>query len=243
MGIGVIVAFPYLCVGASLLATAGVIVAVAAALIGAAVLARHRLIYDISVIYTALTQKQWWNEITDDLIVGAIPLVQHVPMLKEQGVTHVVTLLDDFELEQGLLNPATPELWKKYGIERLHVKTADFRGVPPQTIGKVLQHIRTVRETNPKAKFYIHCKAGRGRSAAIAVADRAMHELRTQPVSVGTAQLVDQTIQELKRKRPRINLNAGQRATVIQFINGITPSVNASQFGRQVTNNAPKMVK
>src|SRR5690348_14299710 len=83
-------------------------VVVVAGIVLAAIAYRHRIFYDISMIYNALSQRQWWHEISSDVVLSAIPLVQHIPQLKNERITHVITILEDFELERGIAHPVTP---------------------------------------------------------------------------------------------------------------------------------------
>ncbi len=191
-------------------------VVVAVGILFVAIAFRHRFYYDLSLLYTVCTQSQWWHEISPDVVLGAIPLTHHVDKLKEQGITHVITLLEDFELQRGIIHPATKPLWEQHGIEHIHMPTRDFEAVPVDTIQTVTSRMRDIRQANPQAKFYIHCKAGRGRSASIVVAHRLFPKLSGQQ-RAELKQLVDQEIALVKAIRKAINLNSKQQATVLAY--------------------------
>ena len=183
-------------------------VAVGILLVGIAL--RHRFYYEISLIYTVCTQRQWWHEISPDVVLGAIPLTHHVTQLKAQGITHVIALLEDFELEQGIVHPATANLWQQQGIAHIHTPVKDFQPIPIETIREVVERMQEIRRSNPLAKFYIHCKAGRGRSAMIVLADRLSPWVNNQQLQ----KRINQEILSLKAIRERVNLNAGQQAAI-----------------------------
>jgi atypical dual specificity phosphatase len=189
---------------------------ITAGILLSAVAIRHRLYYDFSLINTVWTQDQWWHHISPDIVLGAIPLIHHVNQLKAEGITHVITLLEDFELERGIVHPATTKLWQQYGIAHFHKRVKDFEAVPIETIRDVIRHMQDIRRENLRAKFYIHCKAGRGRSATIVIADRLSPQLNNQQ-HTELEDLINQEIQSVKAIRKRVNLNAGQRASIFAY--------------------------
>lgn len=177
-------------------------------LIGATLLGirmRKQMIYEISLIYTIFGGNPWWTEINDNIILGAIPLEHQLETLKELGVTHVITLLEPFELEPGIVNPIQPEQWNGAGIHHTHIEAPDFEGVKPDHIDQAVQLLKK----NPTAKFYIHCKAGRGRSATIVLC----HLIKN-----GSFQTKEETYAFLKKLRPQINLNIHQMAAAQTYL-------------------------
>jgi atypical dual specificity phosphatase len=57
-------------------------------------------------------------------------------------------------------------LWKTHEIEHLRLPTVDFSNPQVENLFHGVEFLRTVREANKTA--YIHCKAGRQRSANLA---------------------------------------------------------------------------
>ncbi len=188
--------------------------ALGCAILLTAIAVRHRFRYDLSLIYTVCTQREWWHEISSDVVLGAIPLIHHVEQLKVQGITHVVTLLEEFELERGIAHPATAALWLKSGIKHFHIPVKDFQPVPTEAIQNVVAFMQEIRRVDRLPKFYIHCKAGRGRSATVVVADRVANLVK--PV-VNLEEQLKKQIGYVKAIRERINLNAEQQAAILAW--------------------------
>lgn len=190
-------------------------IAVVAGIAIAAIAYRHRLLYDISTIYNALVQKNWWHRVSDDVLLSAIPLVQHIPQLKEEGITHVITIVEDFELERGMVHPVTPELWRQHGIEQLQARVQDRTAVPPETLRKIANYIARVRRENADAKFLVHCKAGRGRSATVVVADQLTQKN-------GSVEDIPEECRSLKAIRPYVHVNEKQQKSLYQYIKNLS---------------------
>ena len=181
-------------------------------LLGSAILGirmRKEMIYEISLLYTIYGGNPWWTEINEHIILGAIPLKHQLETLQKLGVTHVITLLEPFELRPGIVTPIQPEQWQAAGIRHTLIKAPDFEGVKPNLIDQAVQLLKN----NPDAKFYIHCKAGRGRSATIVLCHFKKN---------GTAEEKSKTKEEiyatLKSLRPQINLNKHQIAAAQTYL-------------------------
>ena len=87
---------------------------------------------------------------------------------------HVLTLRTDLQplyIKQQITAGANifPKLfqeWKAYGIEQLKIPTVDFTATPKQEdIDKAVNFILGHRPKN--TSVYVHCKAGRTRSATV----------------------------------------------------------------------------
>ncbi len=169
-------------------------------LVGAVILGlsmRKQMRYEISLLYTIYGGNPWWTEINENIIVGALPLKHQLETLKNLGITHVITLLEPFEMTPGIVTPIQSEQWRAAGIHHSHIEAPDFEGVKPDQIHQATQLL----EKNPNAKFYIHCKAGRGRSVTIVLC----HFMKN-----GKFQTKEKTYVHLKTLRPQINLNKHQ---------------------------------
>ena len=201
--------------------TAFIVAAIALPLILAAVNYKS-LLYDISLIYTVLTKKAWWGKIDENVILGAIPLDQHLKTLTDkEKVTHVLTLVDYFELEAGIVCPITTQQWSDEKVNQLHIPTPDFLGVTPENIQQGVEFVEKAREE--KGIVYIHCKAGRGRSATIVVADKIKQNLDKKKFTI--KQILQAAIAEVKEICPDINLNPKQKASLIEYIQYELPMI------------------
>lgn len=193
--------------------------------------ARARLLYDLSLIYTVvggiLHKQDWFTEIDKNIILSGIPLKHQHSELKK--VTHVLTLLEPFEQENGIIEPFD---WSE-SVTRKIIPAPDFVGVKSEWIRDGVDFLKDVKDNNSNAQILVHCKAGRGRSATIVVAERMSNhfkEFAEVKVPSSSTQLpatiediaienkLDSVIVELKEKRAQINLNAGQKATIVEYV-------------------------
>jgi len=129
--------------------------------------------YYLSTIFTKYMSYKlltgiWWNRIDDHIILGGIPLhnSEHLEALKNEGITAVLSLVEDFEMKSSIyFHPVTKEDWEKNGVKFLQVQVADRCGLYPSDIAKCMDFI--MDNLNNNRKMYIHCKAGKGRSASV----------------------------------------------------------------------------
>ncbi len=91
---------------------------------------RKELLFEISLLYTVKNGgHDWCTPVTDNIILGALPLENHKQMLKDLGVTRVLTMIEEFERQPGLINPLSKEDLKSVEIGNLELPSADFIGV------------------------------------------------------------------------------------------------------------------
>lgn len=109
------------------------------------------------VLGRVLKTRNWWDEIDDCVILGAIPFSSDVSRLSEMGVKCVVNLCAE--------SSGPTALYKKYKIDYCNIPTIDFTCPGVEAIAKGVLNIERYRDKDEKV--YIHCKAGRGRSATI----------------------------------------------------------------------------
>ncbi|NIT12929.1 MAG: phosphatase, partial [Candidatus Dadabacteria bacterium] len=104
-----------------------------------------------------LRTRNWWDEIDDCVILGAIPFSSDVHRLRDTGVRCIINLCAE--------SPGPVALYKKYDIDYHYLPVIDFTCPDVQTIANGVSIIQKYRDKDEKV--YIHCKAGRGRSATI----------------------------------------------------------------------------
>ncbi len=105
----------------------------------------------------SIGRRSWWSWIDDRLLLGALPFPGHVPELKKLGITGVVNLCAEYRGASAALREA--------GIEELYLPVIDFT---PPDLEQVRQGVEFIRKhADAGGKVYVHCKAGRGRSANI----------------------------------------------------------------------------
>lgn len=104
-----------------------------------------------------LRLRNWWDFVDDSVIIGALPMAWDVKRLKQLGVTGVVNTCEEY---------AGPvKRYQLAGIEQLRVPTIDFTHPTIESVAAGVDFIE--RHVKAGGKVYVHCKAGRGRSATI----------------------------------------------------------------------------
>lgn len=155
-------------------------------------------------------QWDWWNQLHHhneqcSIILGAFPIAKKFGFFQwrndcqyltsELNVQAVLSMVEPYELNAGapFLAPIKPSDWREKGVSCLQLPTPDFSDLHNDTIEEAIAFI----DWNVKRKrnIYIHCKAGRGRSAVVL----AGYLMRCQGMSV------EQAISLIKQCRPQIN--------------------------------------
>lgn len=169
------------------------------------------LAFEGSLTWTILTgDKDWWTPIAQNIVLGAIPLAHQLDRLKRENIRAVLTMQEDFERKPGLFYLLSSEVLAENGIENEAISTEDFKAVPVEKIRKGVAYVHEKNEAGEKV--YIHCKAGRGRSASIAIAYALKHGFDGQRFKN-----FKEAYNHVKSKRPQIRLNHHQQAAIEEF--------------------------
>lgn len=141
--------------------------------------------------------RNWWDEIDEVVIMGALPWSRDVPVLHQLGVGAVVNTCEEYAGPQAA--------YQRYGITQLRIPTVDFT---PPTLPAVERAVAFMQEQAALGRrVYVHCKAGRARSGTVVMcwlmAARGM-----------TPEAAQQLILE---RRPHANPRLAQRAVVRAF--------------------------
>ena len=164
--------------------------------------AKARLIFFPTLLWNILLGRwlrvrNWWDRIDETLIVGAMPMESDVPKMAREGVVAVVNTCDEY---------AGPEsAYQKLGIHQLRVPTVDFTHPTLESVNRAVEFIK--QETTGGGTVYVHCKAGRARSATVAMC----WLLENRGMTPAEAQAL------LQEKRPHINKYLFARPVVMQF--------------------------
>lgn len=138
--------------------------------------------------------KRWWDEITPGLYLGALPLHGHLETLRIT-LQAVLSMVEEYEREESLLHhPIKGSDWESIGIVQKSIPIADFTQVPLVKLHEGVEFVKSHREKNENV--YIHCKAGKSRSAAIVVSYLAT------ALDHSLAEAINLT----KKQRPIINI-------------------------------------
>ncbi|QDV24300.1 dual specificity protein phosphatase family protein [Aureliella helgolandensis] len=141
-----------------------------------------------------LRTRQWWNHVDPQVILGARPFPSDAKKLQALGVTGVVNMCEEY---------AGPrEQYAQCGIEQLWLPTVDFnhpsREFVEQGAAFIEQHVKQ------QGTVYVHCKAGRARSATIVL----WWLVKYRGLSLEAAQ------QQMLDARPHVNPHIAQRPVI-----------------------------
>ncbi|KAG8455089.1 hypothetical protein GDO86_001347 [Hymenochirus boettgeri] len=120
-----------------------------------------------NMVMEKVTSRKWYNRIDQTVVLGALPFRSMSSKLtSEENVRGVITMNEEYET--WLLCNSTEE-WKALGVEQLRLSTVDFMGVPKlEHLKEGVEFIHKHRKNG--SSVYIHCKAGRSRSATMVAA-------------------------------------------------------------------------
>lgn len=121
-----------------------------------------RLLYWPTLAYNYLLARvfkvrSWWNHVDKQVILGARPFRRDAKRLREAGVTGVVNMCEEY------FGPMRE--YERLGIEQLHLPTIDFTHPLEEHVEAGAAFIE--KHVSQGGTVYVHCKAGRARSATI----------------------------------------------------------------------------
>ncbi|MCL4124839.1 UNVERIFIED_CONTAM: hypothetical protein GTU68_000517 [Idotea baltica] len=119
-----------------------------------------------NVAMEKISSRRWYDIVDNRIILGALPFRSMTKQLvEEENVCGVVSLNETYEL-QYLSN--MEEEWSKVGVKFLQLSTTDIFQVPSQDkLERGVKFIQRFDEENADGNVYVHCKAGRTRSATL----------------------------------------------------------------------------
>ncbi len=144
-----------------------------------------------------LKVRHWWDHIDPHVIVGAYPFARDVAAMHEAGVRGVVNTCEEY--------PGPQSNYTKFGIQQCHIPTTDFTHPQVEDVEKAVEFVQSHVEKDETV--YIHCKAGRARSATVAMC----WLMKYRGMSAEQAQA------KLLESRPHINPRIHQRPVVQEF--------------------------
>lgn len=104
-----------------------------------------------------LKVRRWWDRVDPNCVLGAVPLGSDPVRLKELGITGVVNMCEEYA------GPVAQ--YESLGIEQLWLPTTDFQHPTAEMVQQGADFIE--RHKRQGGQVYVHCKAGRARSATI----------------------------------------------------------------------------
>ena len=144
-----------------------------------------------------LKVRNWSDPVDDQLILGAYPFDRDIPSLAKSGVTSVLNTCEEY--------PGPVELYDQYKIHQCRVPMVDFTHPSLANIERGVEFIE--EEIAKGGKVYVHCKAGRARSATIVLC--WLMKYRGMTAQEAQAYLL--------KKRPQVNPRIMNRMGVREF--------------------------
>lgn len=133
-----------------------------------------------NVMMEKITARHWYDRIDENVILGALPFRSVAQeMVQKENIKAVVSMNEDYELWAFSNNKAR---WAKLGVEFLQLETTDIFESPCQEkLWKGVNFMNRFLPANDRmallpaapgelaepGTIYVHCKAGRTRSATL----------------------------------------------------------------------------
>ncbi|MBN3303714.1 phosphatidylglycerophosphatase and protein-tyrosine phosphatase 1 [Amia ocellicauda] len=130
-----------------------------------------RLLFYPTLAYNVCMEKvsarRWFDRVDQTVLLGALPFRPMTEQLvREENVRGVITMNEEYETKY-LCN--STEEWQSAGVQQLRLSTVDLTGVPSlENLHRGVEF--ALRHRQQGGSVYIHCKAGRSRSATLAAA-------------------------------------------------------------------------
>jgi len=145
-----------------------------------------------------LRRRHWWDQVDEHVVLGAMPLRRDVQRLEKIGVRGVINMCREY--------PGPIHQYQEFGIEQLWLPTVDFN---PPSLEDVHRGVAFLdRMTGQGKTVYVHCKAGRARSATIVLCWLVQSRNMTP----------EQAQQHLLARRPHVNRKLLERPVVQAFL-------------------------
>ncbi|EYB83237.1 hypothetical protein Y032_0339g2951 [Ancylostoma ceylanicum] len=148
----------------------------------------------------------WYNRVDDTLLVGALPFKSmQDDLVNKENVGGVVCCVEEYELKLAY-NAIKKEDWEAAGVEFHDIPMTDFFGSAGRA--QIDSAVHFIENVAAKGKsVYVHCKAGRTRSATVA----ACYLMKTRNWLPNVA------VEFLKSKRPQTVLRNAHWRTANEY--------------------------
>lgn len=161
-----------------------------------------------NVILNKLNVRDWYNRVDDRVIIGALPWISiKDELIEKENVRGVVSMNENFELDWLKRWVAGKDHWSISNVKFLQLQTQDIFEAPAQD--KLERGVDFIMSSEKGDSVYVHCKAGRTRSATL-VCCYLMKRNKWTP---------EQAYELLASKRPQLALHSPQWEALKQFYN------------------------
>ncbi|XP_013135742.1 PREDICTED: phosphatidylglycerophosphatase and protein-tyrosine phosphatase 1 [Papilio polytes] len=164
-----------------------------------------------NVVMEKVSSRRWYDRIDDHVILGALPFQSMTKkLIEEENIKGVVSMNETYELK---IFSNDAEKWREHGVAFLQLATTDIFEAPNQD--KLYEGVTFINRFLPYGgkldkvadsghvgggSVYVHCKAGRTRSATL-VGCYLMMKNGWSP---------SQAVEYMRSKRPHILLHTKQ---------------------------------
>ncbi|KAK3527811.1 hypothetical protein QTP86_006882 [Hemibagrus guttatus] len=127
-----------------------------------------------NVVMEKISSRRWFDRIDQTVILGALPFKSMTEeLVQAENVRGVITMNEAYETQlfcnSTEVSMSVCEEWHAEGVEQIRLSTVDLTGVPSlENIHRGVEFVLKHRDQG--TSVYIHCKAGRSRSATLAAA-------------------------------------------------------------------------
>merc|ERR1712001_182930 len=142
-----------------------------------------------NVAMEKISARNWWDRIDKNMVLGALPFrgETSTKLIQEENIKGVVSMNETYELKL-FSNTATE--WEKLGMKHF-----------------LQLAINDIIANDPEASVYVHCKAGRTRSATL-VGCYLMAKNGISP---------EEAVEVMRTNRPHILLHSKQWQALREF--------------------------
>nr|XP_003465199.3 phosphatidylglycerophosphatase and protein-tyrosine phosphatase 1 isoform X1 [Cavia porcellus] len=156
--------------------------------------------------------RAWYHRIDGTVLLGALPLRSLTrKLVQDENVRGVITMNEEYET-RFLCN--SYKEWKNVGVEQLRLSTVDMLGIP--TLANLQKGVQFALKYRSLGQcVYVHCKAGRSRSATM-VAAYLIQVHNWSP---------EEAIKVITSIRSHIHITNGQLEVLREFYKANSPNV------------------
>ncbi|KAI7858086.1 protein-tyrosine phosphatase-like protein [Circinella umbellata] len=166
-------------------------------------------------MFGCVTGWEWYTRIDRYVFLGALPTPTHIKQLhSKERVCAVVNLCAEF--------PGYKNLYDELCIKQTLLPTSDFTIPNLDYIEQGVEDILDTIEQHKEGTVYLHCKAGRGRSAVIAIC----YLLRMYLLRPSEAQDI------LLRCRPQVDKDLSQTDEVRAYYKNLISQAESGKITR-----------
>lgn len=159
-----------------------------------------------NVVLNKLNVRPWYNRVDERVLIGALPWISiKDELIEKEKVRGVVSMNENFELAWLKRWVASGDAWTASNVTFLQLQTQDIFETPSQD--KLKTGVEFILSMRAGESVYVHCKAGRTRSATLVCCYLMKKNLWTP----------EQAYELLATKRPQLALHKPQWTALRQF--------------------------